>query len=130
VELRLLDETFAIARLGADQPVPSWVGGNDLLAVVRTRRELSIVCRDDAVPATHAEVQRDFRGLAVTGTLDFTLTGIIADLARPLADAGISIFGISTYDTDHILVRADQLDNAQAALRAVGHTFREDRSPA
>ncbi len=101
-----------------------------MLAVVRTRRELSIVCRDDAVPATHAEVQRDFRGLAVTGTLDFTLTGIIADLARPLADAGISIFGISTYDTDHILVRADQLDNAQAALRAVGHTFREDRSPA
>jgi hypothetical protein len=130
VELRLLDETFAIARLGADQAVPTWVGGNDLLAVVRTRRELSIVCRDDAVPATHTEVQRNFRGLAVTGTLDFTLTGIIADLARPLADAGISIFGISTYDTDHILVRADQLERAKASLRAAGHTFREDRAPA
>ncbi|GAC1413923.1 MAG: ACT domain-containing protein [Candidatus Velthaea sp.] len=124
MELRTLDETFAIARLGADAPVPDWVGGRDLLAVVRTRNELSIVCRDDAVPASHTEVQRDFRGLVVAGTLDFTLTGIIADLAKPLADAGISIFGISTYDTDHILVRADHLEDAKTALRAAGHTIR------
>jgi len=82
VELRTLDETFAIARLAADAPVPSWVGGSDLIAVVRTRRELSIVCRDDTVPQTHTEVQRNFRGLAVSGTLDFSLTGIIADLAK------------------------------------------------
>lgn len=123
VDLRTLDETFAIARLRADAPVPTWVGGGDLLAVVRTRRELSIVCRDDAVPADFTEVQRDFRCIAVEGTLDFALTGIIADLARPLADAGISIFGISTYDTDHILVRADHFAAAKAALEAAGHRF-------
>ncbi len=123
MELRLLDETLAIARLSADSTVPPWVGGTDLLAVVRTRSELSIVCRDDAVPRDHTEVQRGFRALVVAGTLEFGLIGIIADLAKPLADAGIPIFGISTYDTDHILVRADRLDDAKAALLAGGHTF-------
>jgi hypothetical protein len=124
LELRAFDETFALARLPADAPVPPWVGGNDLLAVVRTRNELSIVCRDDTVPQNVTEVERGFRCLAVVGTLDFALTGVIASLAKPLADAGISIFGISTYDTDHILVRADRLEEARAALRAAGHTFK------
>jgi hypothetical protein len=121
MELNVLSETFAITRLSADAAVPAWVGGNDLLAVVRTRGELSIVCREDAVPATLSEVQRNFRGLAVVGHLDFSLTGIIAQLAQPLADAGIPIFGISTYDTDHILVRGDRLDDAKSALVAAGH---------
>jgi hypothetical protein len=124
LELRTLDETFALARLAADAHVPDWVGGNNLLAVVRTRYELSIVCRDDMVPQTVTEVERNFRCLSVIGTLDFTLTGVIASLSKPLADAGISIFGISTYDTDHILVRADRLDEAKAALRAAGHSVK------
>jgi hypothetical protein len=123
VELRTLSETFAIVRLASDAAVPSWVGGHDLLAVVRTRNELSIVCRDDTVPPDHTEVQHGFRCLAVTGTLDFALTGIIAELARPLAEAGIPIFGLSTYDTDHVLVREDRLDEAKTALRNAGHTI-------
>ncbi len=124
MELRVLDERLALARLAADAAVPAWVAGRDFLAVVRTQRELSIVCRDDAVPATHAEVERGFRALAVTGTLDFALTGIVASLAGPLAAAGISIFGISTYDTDHILVREDRLEEAIGVLTAAGHRFR------
>jgi hypothetical protein len=127
MELRVLDERLAIARCAAGADIPAWVRGRDFLAVVRTQRELSIVCADDAVPATHSEVERGFRALAVAGTLDFTLTGIVATLAQPLADAGISIFGISTYDTDHILVRDADLDAARTALEAAGHTF---RSPA
>jgi hypothetical protein len=124
MELRILSETFAIARLPADAAVPPWVGGHELVAVVRTRNELSIVCRDDMVPAQHTEVQRGFRCLVVTGTLDFALIGIIADLARPLAEAGISIFGVSTYDTDHVLVRQQHLEEAKVALRNAGHTVR------
>jgi hypothetical protein len=115
---------LAIARLAAGAPVPPWVAGRDFLAVVRTPRELSIVCRDDAVPASHAEVERGFRAFAVVGTLDFALSGIVASLAAPLAAAGISIFGISTYDTDHILVREGRLAEARATLVAAGHTFR------
>jgi hypothetical protein len=124
MELQVLDETLALARLAAGAQVPDWVAGRDFLAVVRTPRELSIVCRDDAVPASHAEVERGFRAFAVVGTLDFALTGVVASLAAPLAAAGISIFGISTYDTDHILVREDRLADAKAALIAAGHTFR------
>jgi hypothetical protein len=121
--LRTLPEIFAIARLAADAPVPPWVGGTDLLVVVRTRNELSIVCQDEMVPAHITEVQRNFKAVVVVGTLDFMLTGIIADLAKPLADAEIPIFGISTYDTDHILVRADRFEDAKAVLIAAGHSF-------
>ena len=123
MELRVLDDTLAIVRLAAGAPVPDWVGGNDFLDVVRTRNELSIVCHDVTVPPGITEVQHGFRVLAVTGTLDFGLVGIVAELTRPLAEAGIPIFGISTYDTDHILVRADRLEDAKAALIAAGHTF-------
>lgn len=124
LELRVLDERLALARLPADAPVPAWVAGTDLLAVVRTRFELSIVCRDAAVPPTHAEVERGFRALAVIGTIDFAQTGIVASLALPLAQAGISIFGISTYDTDHILVRGDRLEEAKRVLGAAGHVIK------
>ncbi len=120
----MLSETFALARLAGDAPVPDWVAGQAFLAVVRTRNELSIVCREDAVPPDHTEVQRGYRCLAVAGTLDFSQTGIIAQLAKPLADAGISIFGISTYDTDHILVRTTDLQAATTALQSAGHTIR------
>jgi hypothetical protein len=115
---------FAIARLAAEAAVPDWVGGQEFLAVVRTRRELSIVCREDAVPADVHEVQRHFRCLAVVGTIDFSATGIIAQLTQPLAEAGIPVFDISTYDTDHVLVREDQFDAAKAALTAAGHVVR------
>jgi hypothetical protein len=124
LELRVLDDTLALVRLPADAPVPAWIGGRDFLAVVRTRWELSIVCREDTVPDTVTEVERNFRAFAVVGTLDFTQTGVVASLAQPLAEAGISIFGVSTYDTDHILVRADRLDEAKRALIAAGHTIR------
>jgi uncharacterized protein len=124
MELQILEETVAIARLKADAPVPPWVKGRDFIAVTRTQRELSIVCRDDAVPETITEVERGFRVLAVVGTLDFALTGIVASLAAPLAAAGISIFDISTYDTDHILVREDRLGDVKAVLAAAGHTVR------
>ncbi len=122
--LRLLPETFAIVRLAGDASVPPWAGSQDFLAVVRTRNELSIVCREDTVPAGHSEVQRGFRCMAVAGTLDFAQIGIIAQLSQPLADAGISIFGISTYDTDHILVRDKDLEEATFALRNAGHDVR------
>jgi hypothetical protein len=124
MELQLLEETLAITRLKADAAVPAWVAGRDFIAVVRTQRELSIVCRADAVPVTITEVERGFRALAVVGTLDFALTGIVASLAAPLAAAGISIFDISTYDTDHILVREERLADARAVLAAAGHTVR------
>ena len=123
MQIRTLDETFALARLPPTAAVPDWVGGRDLIAVVRTRDELSIVCRADTVPENVLECERGFRGLGIVGTLDFGTTNVIAGLTAPLAAAGIPIFNISTYDTDYILVRDDKLAAAKAALAAAGYTI-------
>jgi hypothetical protein len=121
MQIRTLDETFALARLPPSAAVPAWVGGSDLIAVVRTRDELSIVCRADAIPNDVDEVERGFRGLGVVGTLDFGVTNVIAGLTAPLAAAGIPIFNISTFDTDYILMREEKLEAAKTALVAAGH---------
>ncbi len=80
----------------------------------------SLVCRADLAPVG-IPVEPGWRALTVAGPLDFALVGVVADLTAPLAGAGISVFILSTYDTDHILVRADSLDRAVATLTAAGH---------
>jgi uncharacterized protein len=121
LELRVLPGALAVARLRPGEPVPAWASAAGALhAVVRTAGELSVVCDDAAVPAG-VRAERGFRALAVAGPLDFALTGVLAALAVPLAEAGVPIFAVSTYDTDHLLVRAERLGEAIAALEAAGH---------
>lgn len=119
LRLNLLPERFAICQLPADAALPGWAAGN-FFAIVRTPEELSVVCRDDAAPA-EVRAERGWRALRVAGTLDFALTGILAAIAAPLAEAAISIFAISTYDTDYVLVREITLAQAVDALTAAGH---------
>jgi uncharacterized protein len=121
--LRVLDGELAIARLEAGQSLPAWAaapGDAGLHAVVHTRSELSIVCAGARVP-DGVRAERGWRALAVEGPLDLGLTGVLAALLAPLADAGVAIFAVSTYDTDYVLVRAERLTEAVAALRAAGH---------
>jgi hypothetical protein len=66
-----------------------------------------------------------WRALAVVGPIEFNAVGILASLAAPLATAGVSIFALSTYDTDTILVRDSALPATFAALRAAGHVVHE-----
>jgi len=121
VELRVLPGALAIARLDPDDPPPTWATPDGAFhAVVRTADELSVVCRVDAVPGD-VRAERGFRALRVAGPLDFGLTGVLAALAVPLAEAGVPIFAIATYDTDYVLVRGERLADALAALRAAGH---------
>lgn len=80
-----------------------------------------MVCEAGAVPSG-VRVEAGWRALAVQGPLDFDLTGIIAALAAPLAAARISIFAVSTYDTDYVLVRDRDLERAVLALRGAGHS--------
>ena len=120
--LSVLPETLAVCRLGPDDALPSWASAGELRAVTRTVSELSIVCRDASVPPA-VTANRGWRAIAVNGTLDFALTGILAALASPLAAAGVSMFAVSTYDTDYVLVKQDTLDRAVAALAAAGHRF-------
>ncbi|MGB2851624.1 MAG: ACT domain-containing protein [Solirubrobacterales bacterium] len=117
-----LPAVYEICRLEADADVPEWVAAapQGLLSVTRTESELSIVCTGP-IPAG-VEHSRGWRAVRVLGTLEHTMTGVLVSLAAPLADAGIPIFAISTFDTDYLLVPGDALDQALAALADAGHT--------
>jgi hypothetical protein len=121
--LELLHETFAVAQLEGDAEVPAWAKGGPFVSVTRTRSELSIVCAEAAVPLD-VKTQRGFRCLRVRGPLDFAEIGILESLAHPLANAGISIFALSTYDTDYLLFAEGELEVGLSALSAAGHVVR------
>jgi hypothetical protein len=97
----------------------------DFFSVTRTPAELSAVC-DVATLPSGVTSEGPWSMLAVRGPLDFNITGVLAGLASPLATAGISIFAVSTYDTDYVLVRHDDLDRAVRALREAGHNISSD----
>jgi uncharacterized protein len=121
--LRVLGGELAIARLGPGDDVPAWAsdaGDAALHAVVRTRSELSIVC-DAARVSDAVRAEPGWRALEVGGPLDLGTCGVLAALLAPLADAGVPIFAVSTYDTDYVLVRSERLPEAVAALRAADH---------
>jgi hypothetical protein len=111
---------WAVCRLAPDAAVPAWASRPTPLTVIaRTDTELSIVAPEAVVPADGI-VERGFRVLALEGPIPFTTTGVIAAVARPLADAGISLFPIATYDTDYIMVKEVDLDRAERVLRQAG----------
>jgi len=114
-ELRVLPGRYAICRLAPDAAVPA-----SFFSATRTEDELSIVCLDAQAPED-AKTESGWRALQVIGPLEFSLTGILAAIAAPLAAAGVSIFAISTFDTDYVLVKEENLAKAWAALRAAGH---------
>ena len=118
--LFLLPETFAVCRLPADAALPAWALSGPFCAITRTADELSVVCVQAQVPPG-VVCQPGWRCLQVAGPLDFGLTGVLASLAQPLAGAGVSIFAISTYDTDYLLTPEASLDAALAALHSAGH---------
>ena len=121
--LDLLPDTFAIARLDPQADLPGWVQGGDLASITRTPSELSIVCESHRVPSAIL-AEREYRCLRVLGPLQFSATGVLESLARPLAESAISIFALSTYDTDYVLVAGRDLERAVACLLAAGHDVR------
>jgi len=115
-----LDNEFAVCRLPADASVPNWATDSKFFSVTRTQDELSIVCAQTDVPS-NIQVEPNWTCLKVQGPLDFSLTGVLNSLTMPLADAGISIFAISTFDTDYLMVKQNQLEATIQALTQAGH---------
>ncbi len=118
--LILMPDLVAVCRLAPETPIPKWALESSFYSISKTKDELSIVCEQSRVPTT-VKSEPNWRCLKVKGTLDFGLTGILASLANPLAQAGISIFAISTFDTDYLMVKQDVLATAMQTLTKAGH---------
>src|ERR1035437_5802548 len=119
LDLDVLAGTYAVSRLSPDEPAPEWARG-ELLALIRTPEELSVVSAADSVPASVTS-EPGWRALKVRGPLDFSLVGILAALSGALARAEIALFALSTFDTDYLLVREQDLERAVHALESESH---------
>lgn len=125
IALTLLRTSFAICRLPPTAPVPEWTGNaHAFLTISRSRDELSIIADDAAVPQ-HIDARRGYRAITVDGPLPLDLVGILVAILAPLAEAGIPILAVATFDTDYVLVHEDALLRALAALEAAGHRLKE-----
>jgi hypothetical protein len=115
--LRLYPASYAIAQLDPDARIPEPDTASSFVSITRTTGELSIVCEASAAPPD-AKVEDGFRLLGVEGSLSFEEVGVLRDITHLLAEAGVSVFVVSTFETDYILVREAALDEALAALGA------------
>jgi len=116
----VLEETFAVCRLNPEDEIPAWATVAGFCSVTRTTDELSVVCPVEYIPED-VKVERGWRAFKVEGPLEFSLVGMLAGISTSLAEAGISIFAISTYDTDYVLVKEEKLGLAIATLRRQGY---------
>lgn len=120
LKLDLLPETLALCHLDRNAPIPPWAKGENFLSISRTSDELSIICPQGQVPEG---VKKDggWRCLKVGGTLDVSITGVLAALTMPLAVENISVFAVSTFSTDYLLIQKKHLDKAINILIRSGH---------
>jgi len=113
--MKLLKEKYGVCRLGKTELIPEWALNSEFFSITKTSDELSIVCYQGNIPS-YIKCERDWRILKIEGPLDFSLIGILSSISAILANNKISIFAISTYDTDYILVKSSDLDNAIQSL--------------
>jgi hypothetical protein len=120
LKFRQLSGTYAIVRLAPDAPVPDWATKGEFTSITRTADELSIVCPTDNLPP---DVHSSHRWicLKLKGPFRFSLTGVLQSFIGPLSYGQISIFAISTYDTDYVLVQEPDIEQALDALIHSGH---------
>jgi hypothetical protein len=127
LELTLLAERFAISRLAADGPIPAWATQGPFFSVTRTGEELSVVSELFRVPEG-VQSQPGWRVLKVHGPFILSEIGVLSALATPLAEARISLFAVSTFDTDYLLVASETLSAAVTALERAGHTIHRSKA--
>jgi uncharacterized protein len=124
LDLDLLPEEYAVCRLPAGSPLPASLSsgpdGKGVISVTWAPDEMSVICPSDRIP-DGATVEAAWRCLRVVGPLDLALTGVLASLVGPLADARVNIIAFSTYDTDYLLVPQVRLTEAMDTLTSAGH---------
>lgn len=127
MKLKIIDSNFSIVKFLPTETVPLWALNSEVFSITQTDEELSIVCPTDCLPKNDAfkDIENDWKCLKVEGVLDFSLTGILSSLANPLAENNISIFAISTFNTDYLLVKSHTIEKAKVVLENEGHIFIE-----
>jgi len=120
LRLRKILQQLAVCRLAPDAPLPSWATSGDIWSVTRTPTELSVVCSQNSLPQ-NLPAERNWVALQVVSPISFGMVGILSSLTVPLADAGVSIFVLSTYETDFVLVRDESFEIASRVLTQAGH---------
>ena len=120
--LSVLFETFTIHKLSPDESIPEEILKSNYYSVSKTENELSLVC-SEVIEVQSLQSSKGWKCIKVAGPLDFNLTGILAGISDILAKENISIFAISTFDTDYILVRTQDLSSARTTLRQAGYKF-------
>jgi hypothetical protein len=122
----IYQKMYAVCRLEPDAAVPAWAEGPEFVSITRTAAELSIVCQQDKLPED-VRAEKNRRLMRIEGKLGFELTGVLASVTAPLSKAELSIFAMSTYDTDYLLIADEDLQKASEMLEAAGHTIRQSR---
>lgn len=120
LKLKEIAGDFSIVRLNPDDSLPSWVMKSTFFSVVKTSDELSCVCESVYVPDQEIKKNEGWKCLRVDGVLDFSLTGILASLTEPLAKEKISVFAISTFDTDYLLIKKENFHRGKEVLKNAG----------
>ena len=120
MELEVLNMDLTVCTLASAEDLGP---AKDFFFLARTDREISLVCRTEDVPEGTLEREDGWRGFRIRGILDFSLIGILARISALLAEAGISIFALSTYQTDYILVREGDFERALDLLSSQGYTI-------
>ena len=125
--LQVQPETMVVCRLDANAALPGWAMEGPFCALTRTADELSVICAQESVPPG-ITCEPNWRALKVEGQLDFAMVGVLAGISSALANARISLFAVSTFDTDYILVKETDLPGALSALRSAGYGVNERKS--
>lgn len=121
--LAVLPKVYAVCRLEPNGHIPHWaLMGDEFISLTRTHEELSVVCAQENVPQEGTKAERGWHCVKVIGPFDFSVAGVHASLAIPLAEANISILAIATYETDHLLIKNEDLERAIGVLERAGHT--------
>jgi uncharacterized protein len=127
LEMTLLPERFCVTRLPGNSRLPEWALMGSFFSVTRTGDELSVVCELSLVPP-EVQSQPGWRILKVHGPFVLSEIGVLSSLASPLAEAKVSLFAISTFDTDYVLVAAATLSAALKALEQAGHKIHRSKT--
>lgn len=118
--LQRLDGHYAVARLPPDAAMPAWADGPGFVSISRTDDELSVVCLAERVPAG-VQTSGPWQCFKLQGPFAFDEYGILLSIVAPLSEAGLGVFVVSSYDTDHLLLQTTVAERGIALLEAAGH---------